>query len=325
MLTESQIQSKRPDLYNQLILLLRDKEDELSSYLNEVIVNDIIGKTQTSAHCYFISLDGNRRPRVNDFSNFIARNITDYAIPRKEIIKALNDGYIKNSASPIEKINQKARNLFSKLPESGEGGEVLLSIMAESFLKLPQLFSKMVLKTNSQMHIHGADGIHAGINTEGNLALYWGESKLYADVTQAVRECLSSLAPYLLNLGNGSSPQQRDLQLIRDGMSIPDPQLEDALKKYLDPDNPLFNTVEYRGLCLVGFDSDKYPSLPNLKTAEKLKEEIAEVFHSRKSHIEKRLEEENIHSFMIQLFLLPFPDIEKFRKSLRTELGLSDG
>jgi hypothetical protein len=34
-------------------------------------------------------------------------------------------------------------------------------------------------KPNSEVHVHGIDGIHVGIDeATGKLALYWGESKL---------------------------------------------------------------------------------------------------------------------------------------------------
>jgi hypothetical protein len=38
----------------------------------------------------------------------------------------------------------------------------------------------MSLKTSREMHVHGTDGIHARMEDDGRLALYWGESKLHA-------------------------------------------------------------------------------------------------------------------------------------------------
>jgi len=67
---------------------------------------------------------------------------------------------------------------------------------------------QMDLKTNSQMHVHGADGLHVGVDTEAKrLVLYWGESKIYANATDAIRKCLSSLAPMLRTDENGSAQQ----------------------------------------------------------------------------------------------------------------------
>ena len=318
-------QTTNVDIYNRLIPLLRTKPDELNAYLKKVSCNVSIANTRTQAHCYFITLDGNKRPRVKDFARFIGHKVTDFAISRSEINRAIKEANDTGSTASIDRLNDKARSLCTRLPKSGEGGEVLLSVLAETVLRLPQMFTKMVLKTNSEMHVHGSDGIHVGVNkSNGNLALYWGESKLYKDAAAAVRECFASLAPFLRDSGGSGAAQERDLQLMRDGIDFDDTQLEEAMKHYLDPDDPMRNKLEYRGLCLVGFDSDAYPTEPNSKEVEQVKQDIEKVFDERKGHIQKRVTAEKIHSFEIQVFCLPFPSIEDFRKPLRFELGLAN-
>lgn len=323
ILSEQEIATDFPDVYGVLIPLLRTQPNDLDAFLQSVAFDVEITNTKTHAHCHFIQLDGNKRPRVKDFARFIGHKITNFAIPRSEIKRALNEAVRTGSTSPTDELNSKARNLFTSLPTSGEGGEVLLSVLAETFLQLPQLFTKMVLKTNTEVHVHGCDGVHVGVNsTNGNLALYWGESKLYADATNAVSKCFSSIAPFLLNAGGADAAQERDLQLMRDGIELNDIQLENALKKFLDPKDPMFNKMEYRGLCLIGFDTEAYPTKPNCKEMEQLKLEIEKVFEGRKKHIQKRVTEENIHSFEIQVFCLPFPSVDDFRLEFRKQLGL---
>ncbi len=324
-LDEQAIAEQYPDIYNCLIPLLRTQPDELNAYLETVCCNVGIDNTRTQAHCHFIALDANKRPRVKDFAKFIGNSITNFAIPRSEIQRALNEAIKTGSATPTAKLNAKAQNLFTRLPKSGEGGEVILSVLAETVLRLPQMFTKMVLKTSSEMHVHGCDGIHVGVNeTNGNLALYWGESKLYSDAASAVRECFASLAPFLLDSGGSGAAQERDLQLMRDRLDLDNKELEDALKRYLDPGDSMFKKLEYRGLCLVGFDSDGYPTEPNSKEVEQVKHDIEKVFDERKGHIQKRVTAEKIHSFEIQVFCLPFPNIEYFRQAFRDELRLGN-
>lgn len=319
------LKDRYPEIYNRLIPLLRTKPNELNAYLEKVSCNVSIANTRTQAHCYFIALDGNKRARVKDFARFIGHKITDFAISRSEINRAIKEANDTGSTASIDRLNDKARSLYTRLPKSGEGGEVLLSVLAETVLRLPQMFTKMVLKTNSEMHVHGSDGIHVGVNkSDGNLALYWGESKLYKDAAAAVRECFASLAPFLRDSGGSGAAQERDLQLMRDGIDFDDTQLEEAMKHYLDPDDPMRNQLEYRGLCLVGFDSDAYPTEPNSKEVEQVKQDIEKVFDERKGHIQKRVTAEKIHSFEIQVFCLPFPSVEDFRKAFRFELGLAN-
>ncbi|WP_223252149.1 Hachiman antiphage defense system protein HamA [Paracoccus mutanolyticus] len=47
--------------------------------------------------------------------------------------------------------------MFTDLKSSGEGGELLLYLLTERFLGLPQILCKMSLKTSA--HYHGADGV----------------------------------------------------------------------------------------------------------------------------------------------------------------------
>ena len=324
-LTEKEIARQNPDLYKSLHPLLRANPLQLQAYLEKVACKVAISDTQTQAHCYFVTLDGNHRPRVKDFARFIAERIVDFAIPRSEITRALNEAHDTGSTAPTTRLNNKARNLFTRLPKSGEGGEVLLSLLAEAFLEIPQLFTKMVLKTSTEMHIHGSDGIHAGVNkANGNLAIYWGESKLYQNASNAVTSCFESLAPFLLDSGGSSAPQERDLQLMRDGLSLNDPDLLNALKHFLDPDDPMFNKMEYRGLCLVGFDSDSYPTSPNSMETLEVKRAIEATFENNKKHISNRVAKEKLDSFTIEIFCLPFPNVGEFRKAFRNELGLNN-
>lgn len=310
------------EIANKLIPLLRPEPEDLNAYLETAACNVDIVETKTRAHCHFLALDGNKRPRANDFARFVGTNITNFAIPRSEIKRALETGLRKCSFAPAEQLNSKARTLFSKVLNSGEGGEVLLSILTEHFLGFPQLFTKMVLKTNTKVHVHGCDGIHVGINKDnGNLAIYWGESKLYSDPSYGIRKAFASLAPFLLDSGGKDASQERDLQLMRDGLDLDDPSLEDALKCYLDPNDAKFRRLEYRGVCLVGFDSDAYPTQPNSKELCELKDEIAKAFECCKKQIRNRVIKEKINSFEIQIFCLPFPSVQEFRDAFRSELG----
>ncbi len=325
ILDEREIEDKYPSIYESLIPLLRTKPTDLNAHLETVACNVGIYQTKTQAHCHFIALDGNKRPRVKDFARFIGNKITDFAISRSEINRALNEAIKTKSAMPTDKLNTKARNLFTRLPRSGEGGEVLLSVLAEGVLHLPQMFSKMVLKTNTEMHGHGSDGVHVSINeTNDHLAVYWGESKLHADVTSAISDCFASLAPFLLDAGGSGASQERDLQLMRDGIDFDNPKLEEAIKHFLDPDDPMFKQLEYRGLCLVGFDSSAYPTEPNSKEMQQVKFDVEKTFNKCKEKIQNRVTLEKIHSFEIQVFCLPFPSVDEFRKAFRSELWLSN-
>lgn len=305
--------------------LLRGTGEELKAYLNEVTFNHIIPNTRAISHCYHVHLDGNGRPRVNDFVDFISNKIVEYAIPRTEFEKAKQHLVKYNSDVELAKLRRKAETLFTDIKNTGEGGEILLYILVQEFLKIPQLLCKMPLKTNSRMHYHGVDGVHAEFDKANNaLALYWGESKLYKDIDQAIAACFSSLKEYLLNPNGANSPQERDLQLIKDGLDLIDPQLEEAIVQYFDKDNPNFNRLQYRGVCLVGFDYDKYPCDPNQMSSVELKKVIEAEIQKWTNSIGTGISNHtSLDTFQIHIFLLPFPSVEAFREYFLKTLHLA--
>jgi hypothetical protein len=194
-----QIEQSASWLAKQFAGLLRESPQTLNAYLAQICSSFSVKGTKTSAHCHFVGLDGNGRPRISDLATLLANSIIQYCIPRNEIERARRSLIEKNNPRDMVAVSVKARDLFSHLSTSGEGGELLLYYMLiESVLRLPQVLCKMALKTSSNVHYHGVDGIHATVDeATGMLAVYWGEAKLHADVNDAIRECFESVAPCL--------------------------------------------------------------------------------------------------------------------------------
>jgi hypothetical protein len=296
--------------------LIRGTGLDLQAYLHEVCSSQDILKTKVINHCYNVQLDGNGRHRVNDFIEFIATKVVEYSIPRSQFEKAKQHLIQHNTNTEFDKLRRKAEALFTDLSTTGEGGEILLYVLVQEFLKIPQLFCKMPLKTNPAMHYHGVDGIHAEFDaTENVLALYWGESKLYKSLEEGIKACFLSLKEYLINPNSSQAPQERDLQLVKDNLDLNDEKLEDAIAEYFDKDNPNFNRLQYRGVCLIGFDYDKYPTLPNQINGNDfnklVKKEISSWHASLQSGV---LSHSTLDTFIIHVFFVPFPSVQKFRE-----------
>ena len=298
--------------------LARGNSTDFDAYLYCVERDGLVDETKVSAHCHCVKLDGNGRPRVEGFVEALACSLLDYAIPRKAIHDAQKEDMRTGSSQCVVRLAAKARKLFSDIEMSGEGGELLLFAISEKILGLPQLVCKMELKTNSRMHIHGADGLHAGVNENtGNLVLYFGESKIFRNVSEAIRNCLKSLAPMLLD----HQASTNDLHLLERHLDVDDTKLENALKSMLDPDNPQFNTVEFRGLCLVGFDCDAYTKYSATLDIDTVVGAIKKALPSWKKHVAKRVSDEQLVAFSMHFFLVPFPSVDEFRRRFRSSLG----
>ncbi|USK32546.1 DUF1837 domain-containing protein [Bacillus sp. F19] len=287
----------------------------MNAYLTQVNTHQQIIGTKATTRCFMLSSDGQHLPRVEDFAIRIACFLLDYAIPRSEISKAKKMDDEENTTINTVMLKKKARKLFTQLKKTGEGGEMLLYLLIQSVLRFPQAISKMSLKTSGQLHYQGADAIHIGYDTATEkLLLYWGESKLYQSIDSAIRECFESLAPYLIGPGGAENPRERDLQLLLTNLDFANVELEAAMLNYLDPNHPSFNSLEYRGACLIGFDIDSYCSVPFEKTQEIVLGEINQALTNWSGKINTGIKRHQyLENFTLDVFLIPFPSVQVFR------------
>lgn len=310
-------------LSDRIDALLRGDESDLAAYLVPVGEIQSVPNARAQVHCKLVALDSRALPRTNDLARLLANRIIDFAIPRGELRRAQERDLRENTTAHVAGLRKRAEMLFTSAATTGEGGELLLYMLVQTFLRLPQLFCKMPLKTNPEMHIHGIDGIHVGVDRDsGRLALYWGESKLYKEFRDALRKCLTDIKPFLCSEGGSDSPFERDLQLVRDGLDLADDELNTAILRFLNPDDPLFRTVDFRGVCLIGFDHACYPTAQGEKEeAAVLAGAMAEMETWVKSIGELLAEATPLEKVHLEVFLLPFPSVQKFRDAFLKEIG----
>lgn len=249
--------------------------------------------------------------------------VADYAIPRSQLAKAKARDARYNSTEAVAALVEQARHSFTDLAKTGEGGELLLFLLAERFLKLPQILCKMDLKTDSRMHYHGADGVYADVTADGKLKLFWGESKLYKDANAGIRACLASLAPFLVEPEHEGAERERDLVLLADKVDLSDTVLTDALKRYFDKTSVMSNRVQYCGVALVGFDVAFYPGDQAKAVADEIAEAARVELETWRGTIGERLTAEKLELVEIELFCLPLPSAEDFRAAFLKAMGLA--
>ncbi len=250
--------------------------------------------------------------------------VVDYAIPRSKLADAKARDNRFNSTEAVAELIERAKRSFTDLATTGEGGEMLLFLLAERFLKLPQILCKMDLKTDTRMHYHGADGVYAGVTAEGILKLYWGESKIYADASAAIRDCLNSLSPFLIEPEHEEAGRERDLMLLSDKADLSNPALTDALKKYFDKSSIMSKRVQYCGVALVGFDAPFYPKDEAKAVAEEIVEASRTALSDWSNRIGERLKLEKLEQVEIELFCVPLPSAEGFRAAFLKAMGIKE-
>ena len=127
-----------------------------------------------------------------------------------------------------------------------------------------------------------------------------------------------SLKGFLLDPMGADSVQERDLHLITSSISsnINDEESENLLVRFFNKDDDFSNNVIYKGICFIGFDSNKYPSGDDLsQTTELLKSEFESQLKEWYSKVNKGVcKYPNLKQKEIHVFLMPFPSVEDFRK-----------
>lgn len=275
-------------------------------------------------HCHCLSVDGSGRVQPRRLAEFMRNAVADYAIPRSKLIEAKARDKRFNSTEAVTELVERAKRSFTDLVNTGEGGELLLFLLSERFLKLPQILCKMDLKTDRHMHYHGADGVYAGVTPEGILKLYWGESKVYKQPGAAIRDCLNSLSPFLTEPEHEEAERERDLILLSDKADLSKPELTDALKTYFDKSSPMSTRVQYCGVGLVGFDAPFYPKDDKKAVAEEIIEASRKSLAEWSKLIGKRVKLKKLDQMEIQLFCVPLPSAEGFRTAFLNAMGIKE-
>jgi hypothetical protein len=281
--------------------------------------NLLFAADNRSIRLHILKAGGNRRPQVGLLVRELSNTILDYCIPRKQILQAIDHFERTSSTQRLVALRTEAQKLFTDISNSGEGGELLLFVLTESVLGYPQVLCKMALKTSSRMHFHGLDGVY--ISCLGNpaiLRLHFGESKLHKDPSGSLKKAICSVASMLNDEGFMESAR-RDYYLLNTHADLGCRTLEDALKGFLDPLDNRFLAPEVCAVLLAGHELKDYPVvLEN----EPLPERITSEGEKLVNLLETSAMENGINNFHIDLFLIPFPDIQAFRDQLLKELGL---
>lgn len=269
-------------------------------------------------------------PTVQEFVEYLYDCLIPYCLPKGKIRDTLKGVDPAVDYSRIVRLGDDAKSLFIKaknqLESGGEPGELILYALLEWVLKAPRLVSKMYLKTNNNMPVHGTDGIHLGYDEAKDLlTIYFGESKIYQSFSSAADAAFTSMADLLANAGQIS----REIEILNnlsDLSSLP-PTFQTKIAEYINPYSTSKATLQKRIVhaCLLGFEYTAYNRILALEPDKvasafecKYKQRIASACRVIERHYGKRLPvTTNLH-----LFLLPFPSVKDFRTAFYAKLGV---
>jgi hypothetical protein len=299
-------------------------ESELSSLLS-VDISEVSGLLKEFGPVARVKCDGicihfhyirfqNNTPRINPFINKLCNHIVNFCLKRDKL---------KNvKTSQYRQLYKEAKLKFAqpKGAKTGEPGELILFFLLEGYARVPKIFSKMSLKTNNQMHVHGSDGVHLGINGQ-KLVLHFGESKLYSVHTTGISEALSSVKDFVGTLGGSSIDTQDEFEIsvLTDNLDIPPGPLRNRVMDALDPYSAARDDLEYIHSCFIGFDLGELTDSCNIEDFEIAYEKKAESCYQ--NVLDKINKDPVLRSLSWQFFFIPFGSVDSFRKKFIDELN----
>lgn len=273
--------------------------------------------------CSYIAFrDG--KQTFDEFLEVLYHQIVSFCLPRSEIISAHdrmkqaladNDTVLVNQVST--QLHERARSLFIKAKKgshrSGEAGEILLFILVEWLLEAPQIVSKMYLKTNNNMPVHGTDGIHAKFDEKTKkLLLYWGESKAHSSLGNAFGSAMKSIKDFLDEGG-----QEFEIPIVSSfsDFNTASEEAKKAFINYLDPYSEDYNQCVTVFACLLVFE---FPTNDSEQSFAKAVNEAADEFLKS---LPKKLKDREMGDVRFEFFLVPVPSAQDFRDKFQSRIG----
>lgn len=214
--------------------------------------------------------------KLNLFSLKISNNAFSYADLVEELGDILTAYALSRSTYDALCSQKKYTTLVSKAKErlrkaesnDGELGEILLYTMLEAHLKAPKLLTKLELKTDPNHYVNGADGVHLLRIDDNTFQFVFGESKLYADLNDGLKEAFKSLKNLLKEDLN---KLRYEIQLVNSNLlkETQEDESVNLLKKLLIPrENDEDLNIDHSFGIFLGFDVEITEDERKLTNAE---------------------------------------------------------
>jgi len=293
---------------------------------------DTDGVKADGTFCYLAFRDG--QLTQDDFVEFVYHKIVPFCLKRdyirscRERLDATHDErWFHEPVDAAKELFIKAKN---KNPKSGEPGEVVLFSLLEGILNAPRLVAKMRLKTNPNMEVHGSDAIHMKYQPDDeSLTIYWGEAKLYGQLSNALDEIAASIKGFREYDSEREGIQREfDIDLIQAHPDLDTPDVaatRDALLAYFDPYTEHSNKVREIHACLAMWDWSFCKTLNELDPDEAedlFKEKYRERIESACSLFIEKIKTQGLDKFRFHFFLIPLVDVKDFRRRFCNKVGL---
>jgi hypothetical protein len=292
--------------------LLNVTTEDVTGLLEELNPSDCSNTEKISITFHYMRFQNNR-PRERHLVSKLCDLIVSYCLNR--------DKYQDARVADYRRLYLRAKEKFAhpKDSKTGEPGELITFFLLEGYLHVPKIFSKMSLKTNPQMHFHGSDGVHLGVDSSF-LTLYFGESKVYQSRSSAIADALKSVTEFVgtPNSLTNQTQEEFEINVLSDNLDIPEGDLRERVLDALDPYDQTRSELQYTYACFIGFDLDQLSDPCEKDEFVSIYEDEAKrCYNSVKSRIEQ---DPILKDLTWHFFFIPFASVEDFRENFLEEL-----
>lgn len=193
-------------------------KEEIGAHLVEV-KETIAGSIKCKY--YLMSCTANEI-REDDFIRLLNKKAIKYVLQYCEVNKI--------DANNAMELTAKARDRFRSEKTSGEVGELILFLLLES-QSIIQILKKMDLKTSGEVNYFGLDAIHLEIRNDNEAVIHYGESKMIAGFSTAIKKAYVSLDDFHKQISN----EDLEVNLILSNLD------QSKFEKYLDIISDIFD------------------------------------------------------------------------------------
>ncbi len=270
------------------------------------------------------------QPQLQLLAELLTDLLVDYALPltkRRQANLASAASRSGGSMAAHARLVREAKQLLLKFTEDhkaryGELGELLSYAIAVHYMGAAQVGSKMALKTNSNMPVHGVDGLHVRANQDGTITFFVLESKIVPNATNASRDMIDSISEYQAD----RTKLLNELRLVNDMSNLDaleGAQREEA-KSYFDAYSRSGNYIKRRDVHLgsLVISEDAYQNKlaydPDAAhdAHERHFESLYKAKHPRfRDNLARQAEAKNVNLAKCAVFLIAVPDVDELKRA----------
>ncbi len=206
--------------------------------------------------------------------------------------------------------------------KEGKYGELLLFLMVEAVLNIPMIAHKIRSLTDYNDQIKGSDGVFFGLY-RNRISLLFGESKMYQDRDQAIREAFESVGKFYDRPG-WDAETRSELLVARQNLSRDlTPQHLEALLKVLDIQSKEYQMTNKVHPILIVYNEEEIPEIESKCT---YKDEGEKMVHDKLQGLAKDMmpvilkkintDWKSLEKVYLDFFFLPVSSVKTFRELL---------